>query len=72
MKTTPLEVCKKYYHKVYNLYTKGNDECKRIAYHIYYTNYGTTYHEDIADFCRTLGLRVVEMNDFGTYYKISH
>lgn len=66
-----LDICKKYYPKIYNLWEKGNDECKRIAYNIYYHHYGHTYDLNIAQFCKEIGFNVVvdEENESSYYIK---
>lgn len=61
----PLKVCKKYYPKIYRLWMEGNNECKTIAYNIYYHNYGYTFNKDIADYCKEIGLRVKPDDIFG-------
>ena len=48
----PLKVCKKYYPKIYKLWMEGDNECKAIAYNIYYHNYGYTFNKNIANYCK--------------------
>ena len=67
---SPLETCKRYYPKIYKLWNEGNDECKMIAYNIYYHNYGSTFDKDIADYCETIGFHVRFDDSWGSriYY----
>ena len=64
-----LEVMKKSYPKLYELYNKGNDECKKIAINIYYHNYDTTFNEDVVDYCKNIGFNVYnDKENEGLYY----
>ena len=64
MKSTPLDICKKYYPKIYRLYMQDSDECKMMAYNLYYHNWASTIHEKTAKLCKEIGFRVREDNDF--------
>ena len=65
-----LKICRKYYPKVYKLYTEGNDECKSIAIDIYYHGWGSTFDKDIADFCEKIGFGIQQ--DENEMYFVSY